>query len=174
MVSLAATLARRRIYYPRPVASLPDVLMIDIPRRFAGKRLPLGRFYPIVLETIEEQSEIEAFLAEERDDVVAPDLLDERPSAFAGEHLTIAHYAPSKRGWPFMQLCRWPAEFAARTESAGERIFSRGAYTFELFRDRVRLEAATKVLLESLERRRPVRVETVFPDWSADPGTPPH
>jgi len=173
MVSLAATLARRRIYYPRPVASLPDILMIDIPRRFASKRLPSGRFYPIMLETIDEQSEVEAFLAEERASVVPPDLLDERPSTFAREHLTIAHYAPSKTGWPFMQLCQWPAEFAARAANKS-RMFARGVYTFELFHDRKRLEEATRVLLASLDRRHALHVETVFPDWSADPDAPPH
>jgi hypothetical protein len=174
MVSLASTIARRRIYYPRPVATLPDILMIDIPRRFAGKRHPLGRFYPVILETIEEQSEVEAFLAEERDLVVAPDLLDQRPSTFARQHLTIAHYAPSRTRWPFVQLCQWPPDFAARAASSGERMFARGAYTFELYRDRKRLEEATKVLLESLDRRHAIHVETVFPDWSADPGTRPH
>ncbi len=147
--------------------------MIDIPRRFASKRLPSGRFYPIMLETIEEQSEIEAFLAEQRASVVLPDLLDERPSTFQRMHLTIAHYGPSKRGWPFMQLCQWPAEFAARA-STKDTTFARGAYTFELFRDRRRLEEATRVLLASLDRRQALRVETVFPDWSADPDAPPH
>ena len=173
MVSLAATLARRRIYYPRPVASLPDILMIDIPRRFASKRLPSGRFYPIILETVEEQSEVEAFLAEERDSVIRPDLLDGRPSTSAREHLTIAHYKPSKTSWPYMQLCQWPAEFAARASSR-DRVFARGAYTFELFRDRRQLEEATRVLLASFDRRHALRIETVFPDWSADPDAPPH
>lgn len=147
--------------------------MIDIPRRFASKRFRLGRFYPIMLETIEEQSEVEAFLAEERKLVVAPDLLDERPSTLPREHLTIAHYGAPKTGWPFMQLCQWPAEFAARASSE-DRMFARGAYTFELFRDRRRLEEATTVLLASLDRRHALHVETVFPDWSPDPEVPPH
>jgi hypothetical protein len=133
----------------------------------------LARFYPIMLETIEEQSEIEAFLAEERDLVVPPDLLDERPSTFAREHLTIAHYGPSKTGWPFIQLCQWPVEFAARASSK-DRMFARGAYTFELFRDRKRLEEATRVLIASLDRRHALHVEIVFPDWSSDPGASPH
>lgn len=147
--------------------------MIDIPRRFASKRLRSGRFYPIMLETIDEQSEVEAFLAEDRNLVVAPDLLDERPSTFAKEHLTIAHYEASKTGWPFMQLCQWPAEFAARVSSE-EGVFARGAYTFELFRDRRQLEEATTVLLASLDRRHELHVETVFPDWSPDPDVLPH
>jgi len=173
MVSLASKMARRRIYYPRPVASLPDILMIDIPRRFASERLLLRRYYPIMVETLDEQLEVEAFLAEDRTSIVPPDLLDERPTTFVKEHLTIAHYGPSKVGWPFMQLCQWPAEFAARA-SGGDRMFARGAYTFELFRDRWRLEEATTVLLGSLDQRHALHVETVFPDWSVDPDAPPH
>jgi len=166
-------LARRGIYYPRPVASLPDILMIDIPWRFASERLALGRFYPIMVETIEEQSELEAFPAAERDSMVSPDLLNERVSAFPKEHLTIAHYRPSRAGWPYVQLCQWPAEFAARVSSK-DRKFARGTYTFELFRDRKRLEEATRVLLTSLDRRHALHIETVFPDWSADPDASAH
>jgi hypothetical protein len=173
MASLAATLARRRIYYPRPIASLPDILMIDVPRRFASKRLPLGRFWPIMVETIEEQSEIEAFLKADRASLVPPDLLDERPSTCPKAHPTIAHYRPSEAGWPFVQLCQWPADFAART-SVRDRMFARGAYTFELFRDRASLEKATKVLLASLDRRHAPHVEIVFPEWSPDPDASPH
>jgi hypothetical protein len=173
MVSLAATVARRRIYYPRPVATLPDILMIDMFRPFATGSPPLGGFHPIMVETAEEQSELEAFLAAERVSVVLPDLLDERPSAFAREHLTIAHYGPSRTGWPFVRLCQWPAGFAA-TASGKDRTFARGAYTFELFRDRKRLEGATTVLLASLDRRHALEVETVFPDWSPDADVSPH
>ena len=173
MVSLAATLARRRIYYPRPVASLPDILMIDIPRRFASGGLAPGRFTPIMVETMEEQSEVEAFLAAERELLVSPDLLGERPSKLAREHLTIAHYGSLQPGWPFVQLCQWPAEFAARASRKG-RNFARGSYTFDLFRDRRRLEKATRVLVASLDRKHAFHVETIFPDWSADPGAPAH
>ena len=173
MVTLAATIARRRVYYPRPVECLPDILMIERPRRFAAGRRALKRFYPILIETIEEQSEIEAFLAQPREELVTPDLLAERPSAFSKEHLTIAHYAPSDAGWPFVQLCQWPAEFAARASSE-DRLFMRGIYTFELFPDHKQLERASKVLLKSVDRDREPHVEIVFPDWSADPDAPPH
>jgi hypothetical protein len=173
MVSLAATLARRRIYYPRPVATLPDILMIDVPRRFAGNRLPLGRFWPVMVETIEEQSELEAFLEEERASLVSPGLLDERPSTMPRTHLTIAHYRPAEAGWPFVQLCQWPAEFAARTSSE-ERMFARGAYTFELFPGRDSLEKATRILLASLDRQHSPHVEIVFPDWAPDPEASPN
>ena len=173
MVTLAATIARRRIYYPRPVECLPDILMVDLPRRFAPRRRALKRFYPILIETIEEQSEVEAFLAQPREKLVMPDLLAERPSALSKEHLTIAHYAPSEAGWPFVLLCQWPAEFAARS-SGQDRLFMRASYTFELFPDRNRLEEASKVLLASIDREREPHVEIVFPDWSADPDAPPH
>ena len=173
MVSLATTVARRRIYYPRPVASLPDILMIDIPSRFSSERLCSGRFHPILIETIEEQSEIEEFLGQERDFLVAPDPFEERPSIFARQHLTIAHYGPSEAGWPFIQLCQWPAALVAKASSK-DRMFLRGTYTFELFQTRKRLETATKILLESLDGRDAVHVETIFPNWSADPDAAPH
>ena len=173
MVTLAATIARRRVYYPRPVARLPDILMIDLPRRFARRRPSLKGFYPILVETIEEQSELEAFLAQPREELVMPDFLNERPTAFSREQLTIAHYAPSGAGWPFVQLCQWPAEFAARA-SGNDRMFTRGIYTFELFGDRRQLEEASKALLASLDPERAPDVEIVFPDWSADPDSPPH
>ncbi|HVU28813.1 MAG TPA: hypothetical protein VHE36_00295 [Sphingomicrobium sp.] len=172
MVSLAATLARRRIYYPRPVATLPDVLMIDVPTRFASKRLALGRFWPIMVETIDEQLEIEAFLERERDRLVPPDLLDERPSVMPRKHLTIAHYRPSGSRWPYLQLCQWPADFTARAPDS-DRMLARGAYTIELFPDRRKLEKATRVLLASLDRRHSPHVEIVFPDWAPDPDATP-
>jgi hypothetical protein len=173
MVTLAGTIARRRIYYPRPLASLPDILMIDMPRRSATTRAALKRFYPIMVETVEEQSEIEAFLAKERDEIVVPGLLNERLSTFPREHLTIAHYRPSQADWPYVQLCQWPADFAARL-SGRDQLFARGAYTFELFRDRQRLEKAASALVATLDRRHAPQVEIVFPDWSNDPGAAPH
>src|SRR4051812_527471 len=135
MITLGATIARRRIYYPRPLASLPDILMIDMPRRSAARRLALKRFYPIMVETVDEQAEIEAFLAQERDRIVAPDLLDERLSTFPREHLTIAHYRPSQAGWPYVQLCQWPADFAARISSKDRRLPHR-PHQLERFRGR--------------------------------------
>ena len=173
MVSLAATIGNRRVYYPRPAANLPDILMVENPQRFASKRRSLKRFHPIIVETVEEQSELEAFLAQERDLLVPPDLLDERPSTLVRKHLTIAHYRPSEPGWPFVQLCQWPAHFAAKTASS-DRLFARGAYTFELFGDRQRLEKASKALLASVDRRHAFQVEIVFPDWSPDPDASPN
>jgi len=173
MITLAATIARRKIYYPRPVECLPDILMIELPRRFAPRRPALKRFYPILIETIVEQSELEAFLAEPREGPIMPDLFAERPSSFSKEHLTIAHYSPSQAGWPFVLLCQWPAEFAAGA-SGHDRLFMRAIYTFELFPDRKALEQASTVLLRSLDRERDPRIEIVFPAWSADPDASPH
>lgn len=173
MISPAAMPARRRIYYPRPLASLPDILMIRFPRRFAGGGLSPKVYHPILVETPDEQLEVEAFLAREGDLLAAPSFLDERMSTFPREHLTVAHYRPSKAGWPYVQLCQWPADFAARASSK-ERLFTRGAYTFELFRDRKRLEDASSALVASLDRRHALHVEIVFPEWSADPQAPPN
>lgn len=168
MSSPGSTIAPRRSYYPRPIASLPDIVMIDISRRFAGGNLPLRRFFPIMIETLEEEAELDAFLAEKRDAVTLAKFLGGRPSTLPAEHLTIAHYGPPGRGWPFVQLCQWPARFAARIPTV-HRLFARGAYTCELFLDRDRLERTSQLMLSSLAKRHALKVEVVFPDWSAPP-----
>src|SRR3546814_11354014 len=50
-------LAANRLYYHRPLATLPDILLIDIPLRFSGGGLALGRYYPVILESLAERSE---------------------------------------------------------------------------------------------------------------------
>src|SRR3546814_15246349 len=57
-------LAARRLYYQRSLATLPDILLIEIPARFAGSGLALHRYYPIILESLDEQQEFESFLCE--------------------------------------------------------------------------------------------------------------
>jgi hypothetical protein len=163
--------ASRSCYYPRPIASLPDIVMIDIARPFSRGPPSLKRFSPIMVETLAEQAELDACLREKRDVAARPGLLDERPSTLPTEHLTIAHYAPPEPGWPFVQLCQWPADFAANLPA--HRLFARGAYTFDLFLDRRRLETASRRLLRSLERRYALNLEVVFPDWSAPPDASP-
>ncbi|MFC3443846.1 hypothetical protein ACFOKF_22105 [Sphingobium rhizovicinum] len=59
-------IAARRIYYRRPLPTLPDILLIDIPPRFAGEGLALDRYYPAILETVAEAHEFEAYLFERR------------------------------------------------------------------------------------------------------------
>src|SRR3546814_10468849 len=59
-------LAANRLYYHRPLATLPDILLIDIPLRFSGGGLALGRYYPVILESLAEMHEFEAYLCEPR------------------------------------------------------------------------------------------------------------
>src|SRR5258706_8128423 len=101
MVRLSDSLARRRLLYPRPLATLPDLLVIDVPARFAHPSLSLGRYYGIMIETAAEQEEIDAFLAADRDALVPPSLLDRRPSALATARITMVEYAPPAPTWPW-------------------------------------------------------------------------
>lgn len=166
MLSLDTTIVRRRIYYPRPIAGLPDILMIEVGSEFRRRSLPLGRYYPMIVETAEEQQEVEDYLNKPREQVGPPDLLDERPAILLAEHITIAHYGPSADGWPFVLLCRWPADLTA-TAPEHLRMFARGAYTFDLFREERRLERASDSLLLCLERRgQALNIEVIPPEWS--------
>ena len=173
MVSLSATVARHRIFYPRPILAMPDILMIELPDEFRRSDQPLGTYHPILIETIAEQHELEAYLEEEREVPHLPDLLDTRPSSFPADHITVAQYGRPFEDWPYVLLCRWPPDLAAAAPHE-LRLFVRGAYTIELYSDRERLERASDMLLALLKRRRRARVEIILPDWSAAPGTAPH
>jgi hypothetical protein len=173
MNGLGSSAAHRRVFYPRPISSMPDILMIDVPVEFRTANLVLGRYHPILVETIAEQHELEAQLDQEREPPSWLHLLDSRPSMLAADHIIVAHYAPPVEGWPFALLCRWPSELTAAAPE-DLRMFVRNAYTIELFDDREQLEQASDGVLALLRRRRPARVEIVLPDWSVVPGTPPH
>lgn len=173
MVSLNTTVARHRIFYPRPIRAMPDIMMINIPAEFQSGHSPFGEYYPILIETLAEQQELDAYLEDERQDPAMPDLLDERPSAFAATHVSVAHYGPPAKGWPFVLLCRWPAELVVAAPK-DLRMFIRDAYTIELFASREQLERESDTLLALLKRRRRARVEVISPEWSAVPGKPLH
>lgn len=173
MVSLSTSVARHRIFYPRPMFSMPDILMIDMAAGSGGANLSLGRYHPILVETITEQHELEAHLDEDRDVSCAPDLLDGRPSVLPADHITIAQYGPPVDDWPYVLLCRWPPNLAAAAP-AELKMFARGAYTIELFDDHEQLEQATDRVLALLKRLQRTRVEIILPDWPAVPGTAPH
>ncbi|WP_404337892.1 hypothetical protein AB2M62_03665 [Sphingomonas sp. MMS12-HWE2-04] len=148
MYVLNQDLARRRLFYPRPILTLPDVMVIDIPARFAAPSLPLGRFYPIMVETEREQLELAQFLAEDRPGPVSPDLLDYRATQLSAQNITIATYDPPETGWPWLLLCHWPAAYSAMV---GDRsTFARGAYTTEMFETLDALNAASAQLLSVL------------------------
>lgn len=150
-------LAARLLFYLRPLATMPDVLLIDVPSTYASPSLPLGRFYPVILETDAEYAEMVAFLEIDRPRLVAPALFDRQPSALRGDDIVFARYAPPKPEWPWLLLCRWPAEYAAMVPRDGDH-FARGAYTCEVFETLDDLVDAEARLLEVLGLHRSVRL----------------
>lgn len=154
---LVDDLAARRIVYGRPLATMPDLLLIDIPRAFASPSLPFGRYYPVIIETDAEYAEMEMFLGRDRPDLVVPDLLDRRPSALSSDDIVFARYAPSRPDWPCLLLCRWPVDYAALVPQNGD-FFARGAYTCEVFDALDDLADAEARLLGVLGSHRPVRL----------------
>jgi|UPI000832614E hypothetical protein len=115
--------------------TMPDVLVIDIPERFAASTLPLGRYYPILLENSHELAEAEGFLARQRPELVLPDLFDRRPSAAHSACVIVARYRPPTSGWPWLLVCLWPAAYTCMV-SPGSDLFARGAYTSEVYETR--------------------------------------
>ncbi|WP_375282460.1 hypothetical protein [Sphingobium yanoikuyae] len=142
-------LAARRIYYRRPLPTLPDILLIDIPPRFAGEGLALHRYYPVILETVAEAHEFEAYLFERRASLIPPSLLDRRPSALRAEEIVFARYAPPAPDWPWLQLCCWPQAYSLIAPSPNDD-FARGAYTIEAFTSVGQVDAAERILLATL------------------------
>ena len=154
-------LAARRQLYGRPLATMPDILLIDIPRAFASPSLPLGRFYPVILETGVEYAEMAAFLEMERRQLVVPDLFDRRTSALHGDNIVFARYAPPRPDWPWLLLCRWPADWAAMVPDSADH-FARGAYTTEVFQTLDDLVHAEARLLDAMGSHSPVHLKS-FP-----------
>ncbi|MCW2338159.1 hypothetical protein M2337_002392 [Sphingobium sp. B2D3A] len=146
---LIETLAAKRIYYSRSVPTLPDLLLIDIPGCYAGNSLALGRYYPVILETLAEACEFEAFLCAERERVVPPDLLDRRPSKLQSDDILFARYAPPTAGWPWVLLCCWPTRYTAMVTSP-QSEFARLAYTIDIYDDLDEVVAAERKMLTTL------------------------
>jgi hypothetical protein len=160
MVRLTDFLARRRCLYPRPIATLPDLLVIDVPVRFAHPSLSLGRYYAIMVETAAEQEEIDGFLAADRDSLVPPSLLDRRPSALTTARITIVEYAPPAPTWPWVLLCHWPRSYASLVPAEAD-LFARGAYTVEMFEAARSLADAEAMLLATLGQNTSLSVTTI-------------
>ncbi|WP_342248779.1 hypothetical protein [Sphingomonas sp. OTU376] len=152
-------LARRRAFYARPVPTLPDILVINVPARFAGPGLALEHFYPVMIETEREHREFRALLAAERPSPVVPDLLDHRPSQLVARGIVIASYDPPCAGWPFVLLCHWPASYTSMVRDPA--IFARGAYTTEMFDTLDALADASARLLSVLGARNALDVHFV-------------
>lgn len=163
MVRLTDDLAALRRLYVRPIATMPDVLVVDVALVYRHPSLSLGRYYGILIETEEEQRELDAFLRAERPGPVPPSLLDRRPSAVSGDRITIVTYAPPAPDWPWVLLCHWPAHFAAAVPADSD-YFARGAYTHEMFADETDTVAGAKRLLDSLARNGVLPLTIIPPD----------
>lgn len=128
---------------------MPDILVIDIPEPFASASLPLGHYYPIIIENDDELRELEAFLAAERPELVVPDLLARRSSALVSIGITFCRYRPPSPGWPWVLLCHWPDYFTAMVTPADDH-FARESYTIELFGSLDDLRIVELLLLKTL------------------------
>lgn len=149
MYRLSDDLAKKRLFYPSPLISAPSVLVIDVPRSNRGTALPLGRYYPIILETDDECAETECFLNEARREAVLPDILDRRPSQLRSDNVLISRYEPPISGWPWLSVCRWPDNHA-RAEALSTLSMARGSYTMELFDSEAELNASQVEIVASL------------------------
>lgn len=155
---LTDDLAASRQLYLRSLPTLPDIMLIDVPAKFAAADLPLGRTYPVILETAGELAEMEAFLAATRRAPIVPDLFDRRPSALHSDDILFVRYAPPAPGWPWLLLCRWPPSYTFMLPPEGD-YFARGAYTTEAFATRSELERVEARLLATLGTHYPVRID---------------
>jgi len=162
MIRLSDTLAQRRILYRRPIATLPDIMMLDISVPFANPTLPLGRYYPIIVETDAELQELEAYLDAARRSVIVPDLLDRRESALIATRITLAHYAQPGQDWPYLLLCHWPWAYTQLVAPSSD-MFARGSYTMELLRTAPQLGYQSRMLIETLRTGQDVDLTIVPP-----------
>lgn len=159
-MTLNDDLAACRQLYHRSLPALPDILLIDIPLRYAGAGLALGRYYPVILESTTELAEMEALLAADRPEPVVPNLFDRRPSSLHSDDILFARYAPPAAGWPWLLLCRWPPSYTAMVPADGD-LFARGAYTVELFGVPADLEHYEAQLLATLGSYHAIRADPV-------------
>ena len=157
MYRLSDDLARKRLLYPSPLISAPSVLVIDLPRRNRGTGLPLGRYYPIILETDDERIEIERFLAAPRPEAVLPDIFDLRPSQLRSDNVLISRYDPPVSGWPWLSVCRWPDRFTTAKALSGITM-ARGCYTMELFSSEAGLDASQVEIVANLSDRHEIEL----------------
>ena len=162
-VTLVDSLARRRLLYPSPVLSTPSVLLIDIPTSMRTPSLPLGRYYFALLETESETAEMERFLAEPRDRLVAPTIFDHRPSLLATAQILISRYEPPLIGWPWVLVCRWP-ESHVRLCPVDAGDLARGAYSVELFDNEAEMEDAITAVIAQLGERHHLSMRLISGD----------
>lgn len=168
---LTDDLAARRMLYPEPVFGTPRMAVIDIAPPWRGDGLSLGRYVGIVVESDEEAAELEAFLTCERPEMVAPDLLDRRPSAFEGSAIMLIRFAPPVTGWPWLLLCYWPRLLGNAARDVDPDLMARGAYTIEMFVTEPALDHFCIVLLANLREKHDVDVRLVTADRLPPAGT---
>lgn len=119
----------RRTYRP-PLPTLPAICVIWVPPIFERRELGLGRYFPVILETDEEEAEFEAFLAAPRPAPVTPNLLNLRPSHLVADAVTLAAYFAPEPEWPHILLFHAPADDAVK---ADPRFFVRQGYIIDMF-----------------------------------------
>lgn len=163
MYRLSDDLARKRLLYPSPLISAPSVLVIDLPPPNRGAGLPLGRYYPIVLETDWECAEIERFLDAPRGGAVRPDIFDLRPSQLRSDNVLLSRYEPPISGWPWLSVCRWPDKFTMGAASPNVTM-ARGCYTMELFSSEAELDASQVEIVASLGDRHHIELRLLNPE----------
>jgi hypothetical protein len=142
-------LAAEQIYYHRPLPTLPDILLIDIPPGFSGGGLALDRYYLVILETLAKMHEFEAFLCERRPELIPPSPLDRRPSGLRTDNIVFARYHPPAPGRPWLPLCYWPRHYTLMVPDPGG-TFACGAYTIDAFADAEAVDAAELRLLANM------------------------
>lgn len=154
---LSDDLAARRHLYAFPTAMAPALFAIDIPAPYAGAGLLMGRYYTVIMETVEEVAEFERYLQAERPAPVPPDLLDLRPSNRTAGTITFFEYRPPDAGWPWLLLCHWPGDYACHA-GRDVSLLARGAYTIEAFATHRALLAMVMELIAILGQDVDVRV----------------
>lgn len=156
---LSDEIAATRRIYTHDADGIPVIVLIDIPPRFSGKGLALGRYYPVITETTDELRELEAFLSADRHEAMQPNLLDRRASDRNVEALTLAEYAPPDLGWPWVLLCQWPDHIARDIESEAH-LMARGAYTIEVYATRHELRQMAEDIRHTLNGDMAVELVT--------------
>ena len=157
MVRLIDRLARERRFYPAPTLAAPGVMVIDVPPALRGPGLPLGRYYPIAVETLAEREELEAYLLAERTADVVPDLFDIRASALQSDLVLVWRYEPPEPSWPWITLYRWPPAHQHQALESGVAM-ARGCYTIELFGSKAEADESDRAILTELGRRHQLEV----------------
>ncbi|MBI0477027.1 hypothetical protein D9601_16875 [Sphingomonas sp. MA1305] len=169
MYRLTDDIARRRMLYPPPIATVASALVIDIPVGQRGAGLSLGRYYAILLEDDAEIAEAERFLSTTRDAPVPPDLFDRRPTRLYTANFVVIRYEPPAAGWPWLSVCQWPGK-SGPGDPVPRGDMARGCYTMEAFETPSALEAHQAELLAQLGREHRLAVRMIAGDGLPPPG----